>query len=72
MCKVIMILYIYALCRVDLCTYLHVNSVHFSTRKTLVKERSCVSLPRADGIKKINEFILFSARLKLNLSDDEV
>ena len=37
-----------------------------------MKERSCVSLPRVDRIKKINEFILFSARLKLNLSDDEV
>ncbi len=67
-----MVLYIYALCRVDLCTYLHINSVHFSTRKILVKEYACVSLPRVVGIKKINEFILFSARLKLNLSDDEV
>ena len=67
-----MVLYISALCRVDLCTYLHINSVHFSTRKTLVKEYSCMSLPRLDGIKKINEFILFSACQKLNLSDDEV
>ena len=57
--------------KVDLCTYLHVNSVHLSTRKILVKEYSCMSLPRVDGIKK-NEFILFSACLKLNLSDDEV
>ena len=50
-----MVLYIYVLCRVDFCTYLHINSVHFSTRKTMMKERSCVSLSRVDGIKKINE-----------------
>ena len=67
-----MVLYIFALYWVDFCTYLHINSVHFSTRKILVKEYSCMSLPRVDGIKKINEFILFSACLKLNLSDDEV
>lgn len=34
-----------------LCTYLHGVSVHFSTRKTLQKEHSCMSLPRVDGIK---------------------
>ena len=67
-----MVLYVFAVYKVDLCTYLHVNSVHLSTRKILLKEYSCMSLPRVDGIKKINEFILFSARLKLNLSDDEV
>lgn len=67
-----MTLYVCMSNKVDLCTYLHINSVHLSTRKTLVKEYSCMSLPRVDGIKKINEFILFSACLKLNLSDDEV
>jgi len=67
-----MVLYACMSNTVDLRTYLHINSVHLSTRKTLMKERSCVSLSRVDGIKKINEFILFSARLKLNLSDDEV
>lgn len=67
-----MVLYVCMSNKMDLCTYLHVNSVHLSTRKILVKEYSFMSLPRVDGIKKINEFILFSARLKLNLSDDEV
>ena len=57
MCKVIIILYIYALCRVDLCTYLHGNSVRLFTHHTPIKEYACVSLPRVDGIKKIGNNI---------------
>ena len=52
-----MSLYVCMSNKVDLCTYLHGVSVHFSTRKTLMKEYSCMSLPRADGIKKIGNNI---------------
>ena len=64
---VIIALYIFALYRVDLCTYLHINSVHFSTRKTLMKEYACVSLPRVDGIKKIGNNIAVVHILKILL-----